>query len=107
MSEHRQEQVSQLLAHLAGDFLERESNRSSLLTVTRAELSENYKSIVIYFSVLPESEEKPALNFAKRQRTAFRDYVKKHSRLHPIPNIDFELDYGEKNRLRLDELTRN
>jgi ribosome-binding factor A len=107
MSAHRQEQVSQLIAHLAGDFLERESNRNSLLTVTRADLAPNFKSITIYFSVLPESEEKPALDFAKRQRSAFREYLKKHSRLHPVPNIDFELDYGEKNRQRLDELTRN
>ena len=107
MSAHRQEQVSQLIAQLAGDFLERESNRKSLLTVTRADLSPNFKSIIIYFSVLPESEEKPALDFAKRQRSAFREYLKKHSRLHPIPSIDFELDFGEKNRQRLDELTRN
>jgi len=29
--------------------------------------------VKIYFSVLPESYEKPALNFAKRSRTAFPD----------------------------------
>lgn len=105
MSAHRQEQVSQLIAHLAGDFLARESNRKSLMTVTRAELAQNFTSVTVFFSVLPVSEERPALDFAKRQRGAFRDYLKKHSRLHPIPTVDFELDYGEKNRQRLDELT--
>lgn len=106
MEGRRHEQVSQLIAQLAGEFLERESNRRSLVTVTRADLAPNFKSIMIYLSVLPETEEKPALDFAKRQRSDFREYLKEHTRLHPIPNIDFELDFGEKNRQRLDELTR-
>jgi ribosome-binding factor A len=107
MTSHRSEQVSQLIMQHASEFLERESNRRSLVTVTRADLAPNFKYVTIFLSVLPESEEKPALDFAKRQRSAFRDYLMKHSRLHPVPTVDFELDYGEKNRQRVDELTRN
>ena len=102
-------QVSEALAHLAGDFFARESGNPSvngLITVTRAELTLDFKNVIILFSVLPNSQEEAALKFAKRARSDFRDYVKKHTLFHPVPLIDFEIDYGEKNRQRIDDLTR-
>ncbi|OGG58049.1 hypothetical protein A2853_00985 [Candidatus Kaiserbacteria bacterium RIFCSPHIGHO2_01_FULL_55_17] len=99
-------QVAQELAHLAGDFFAREKPQRALLTVTRAELADDFKNVMIFFSVLPETEESAALKFAKRARSDFREYVKKHSFFHPVPTVDFEIDYGEKNRQRVDELTR-
>ncbi len=109
MSTHRHTQVAETLAHLAGDFFAREAGNPSvngLITVTRAELADDFKSVVILFSVLPHTMEEIALKFAKRARSDFRDYVKKHTLFHPVPFIDFEIDYGEKNRQRVDELTR-
>ena len=102
-------QVEQELAHMAGEFLAREVANPSvvgLITVTHAELTEDYKNVTVFFSVLPATLEQDALKFAKRARTDFREYIKKHSQLHPIPTVDFEIDYGEKNRQRVDELTR-
>ena len=49
----REIQVSETIAHLAGDFFARESNGQSLVTVTRAEMSHDLKNITVYFSVLP------------------------------------------------------
>jgi len=106
MAERRQIQVAEAIQHLAGEFFARESNRESLITVTRAEISPNLKSITVFFSVLPEKFEQTALKFAKRSRSDFREFVKQHSKFHPIPTIDFEIDAGEKNRIRVDELTR-
>src|SRR3989338_1181817 len=106
MGGQRQIQVYELPAHLAGDYFTRESNRESLMTITRAELAPNLKFVKIFFSVLPESFEDTVLAFAKRSRSEFRKYVREHSALHPIPTIDFEIDYGEKNRQRIDDLTR-
>lgn len=94
---------------MAGDFLAREAanpRASGLITVTRAEVSDDYKDVMVFLSVLPHTMEAEALTFAKRARSDFREYVKKHSALHPIPTVDFVLDYGEKNRQRVDELTR-
>lgn len=104
--DRRHVQVAESLAHLAGEFFARESNRQALITITRSEMTPDYKNITIFFSVLPESMEKNALAFAKRSRSDFRDYVKKHSAFQQIPTIDFEIDIGEKNRLRIDELTK-
>lgn len=106
MNTHRHEQVSQDIARHAGVFLARESNPTPLITVTRAEMTPDLKRATIFLSVLPESGESHALEFAKRQRSLFRDYLRTKSRLHPVPFVDFEIDFGEKNRQRVDDLTR-
>lgn len=106
MSDHRKTKVEETLAHLAMDFLARESSVKALMTVTHAKVGETFKDVTVYFTVLPVSMEAQALKFAKRSRTDFRDYVKKNTFLHPIPVVDFEIDLGEKNRQRIDELTR-
>lgn len=102
----RPEQTKETIAHLAAQFFARESNHESLITVTRADLSPDYKNVNVFLSVLPESQEEKALAFAKRSRSDFRDYLKEHAAMHPIPTVDFLLDLGEKNRQRVDELTR-
>ncbi len=106
MASRREVQVSEAIAHLAGDFFARESDQRSLITVTHAELSPDFKNAMVFFSVLPQTMEAVTLKAVKRQRTDFRAYVKKNSLLHPIPFVDFEIDMGEKNRQRIDELTR-
>ncbi|OGG80556.1 hypothetical protein A3A39_01575 [Candidatus Kaiserbacteria bacterium RIFCSPLOWO2_01_FULL_54_13] len=109
MPGRKQIQVAETLAHLAGDFFAREVANpavNGLITVTRAELAEDFKNVTIFLSVLPSTKEVEALKFAKRARSDFREYVKDHSFFHPIPAVDFEIDYGEKNRQRVDELTR-
>ena len=99
-------QVAQTLTHLAADFFARESNRESLMTVTRSEIAPDLKKITIFFTVLPEKSEQAALTFAKRVRSDFRIYARDHSTLHNPPSIDFAIDYGEKNRQRINDLTR-
>lgn len=106
MPSRRQIKVAETIAHLAADFFARESNAQSLMTVTRAEVSPDLKNVNVFFTVLPEKFEANALAFAKRNRTDFREYVKKHTVLKFLPTFDFEIDYGEKNRQRIDDLTR-
>jgi ribosome-binding factor A len=107
MPSRRQIQVAEMIAHSAADFLARESNRQSLVTVTRSDVSPDLKNVTIFLSVLPVSAEESVLHFAKRQRTDFREFLKKKAALRFLPNIDFEIDHGEKNRQRVDDLTRN
>ena len=99
-------QVGEAIAHTAADFFARESNRESLITVTRADISPDLKNVMIYFSVLPEKMEQSALNFAKRVRTDFREYLKKKNAMKFLPTVDFAIDYGEKNRQHVDEAIR-
>jgi len=106
MGTRRQTQVAELIARMAGEFLERESNHQSLITVTSADMSPDLKNVTVYFSVLPEKFEQSALMFAKRVRTDFREYLKQKSQMKFLPTVDFELDLGEKHRQKIDELIR-
>jgi ribosome-binding factor A len=100
----RQIQLGLELRSIAQDFFQRESSGASLITVTQAEITANMRSATIYITVLPESKEEAALDFAKRMRSDLREVVKKRLPVKVIPFIDIELDYGEKNRVRVSEL---
>lgn len=103
----RTERVSELLRHLAAEFLERESDRTTMITVTDARISNNLNRATIFFTVYPEEKEDVALAFAKRQRREFKDFVKKKSRMKRIPMFDFAIDEGEKNRQHIDRLSKD
>jgi ribosome-binding factor A len=102
----RQEKLSTLLKKLSANFLQEESSGKSMMTVTNCLVSDNMRSAKILLTILPESEEDNALNFAKRKRGGFKKYIKSNARLKYIPFIDFEIDKGEKSRQRIDELLR-
>jgi len=90
---------------LAARFFLLEANGSSLMTVTHADVSSDGKRATILFTVLPTEKEQEALEFAKRKRSDFKEFVKKESRLGRIPFFDFHIDVGEKNRQRVDEIS--
>ncbi len=98
--------MRELISHLAAEYLSRNSNRMSLITVTGTTLSTDRKNATIFISVLPESEEKSALEFAKRKRSELREYLHDNGRFSTLPILDIVLDKGEKNRQRIDELSR-
>ena len=101
----RTERLLEMIRKLAAQFISENSNRTSLLTVTRVTASEDRKRVTVLFTVLPEEKEEEALNFFKRQRAELRAYLSERLRVHPIPFVDVELDRGEKNRQRIDELS--
>lgn len=101
----RKEKIIEQIHHLAGDFLSRESNKNSLITVTHVYLSEDTKNATIMVTVLPENKEKAAVDFLKRKRTEFKEYFKDHSSIGRIPFFDFEIDLGQKNAERLNEIS--
>lgn len=102
---NRKEKVAEMLRELGAKFLNYENNGSSLLTVTNVVLTDNGKNATIYFTVFPETFEKTALEFAKRKRGEFKQFAIDHSRMGNVPNIDFGIDFGEKNRQRIDEIS--
>lgn len=99
------ERDTEALRVAAAEFLGREANRNSLITVTRAMLSDDRKRGVIYITVYPEAAEDAAVQFANRNRGEFGKFFEKRVRGMRIPHIDFVIDKGEKNRQRLDELS--
>ena len=105
MANLRQTKVSELIRHIAGDFIEKETNRTSLITITRVDIAPNLKKSTIFITIFPEKSEEVALDFLKRQRSNFRNYIKKRKvNLRVLPFFDFEIDYGEKNRQNITDI---
>jgi ribosome-binding factor A len=96
--------TTELIAHEAALFIKEAAGSDSLITVTRALASSKGDRVTVFVSVFPEAKEDQAFAFLARQREAFSDHLKSRARVGPLPRVDFELDRGEKNRRRLEEL---
>jgi ribosome-binding factor A len=103
----KDDKLKEIIRALAADFFSRESNRQSLITVTNIDLRNRASKAIILMTVLPEDKQQAALEFAQRQLSEFREYVKKNSRIQRIPFFEARLDVGEKNRQRMDEIEKS
>ena len=99
----RKKRVKEQLQQLAAEFFKKEASRTSLLTVTRADLSDDFKNATIYITVFPEDKEQAAIDFTKRKGSEFRAFAKKKLSLRNIPFFTFKIDKGEKNFYRIIE----
>ncbi len=87
----------------ASDWITRNGNRSSLITLTRADFSSDRKKLHIYYTVIPNNQERPAEQFLTRHADDIREYVKKKMKTQPAW-FRFHLDTGERNRERVSDL---
>jgi ribosome-binding factor A len=106
MNEGRNGKIEEQVREISARFIERESNKTALITVTRVEVYERGRSATVYFSVLPVTSEEAALNFLKRKRAELREVIKKQMNVRTIPFIDVAIDSGEKARQTIDALLK-
>ncbi len=106
MASQRQEKMNKELGKLFATFIERESNKTSLITVTRCDISPNFKTVIVYLSVFPTDKEEQVIDFMNRRKHDARDYVKKNLNTRIIPFVEFKIDFGEKNRQKIDQILR-
>lgn len=92
------------MKELAAEFISRESNRNSLITVTRMSLADHEDHATIFISVLPETQEKAVMDFLSRQLSDFREFVKSKIQNGKIPVFTFKIDEGSKLARKIDEL---
>jgi len=104
MSEYRSEKIINHIKELAAIFIEKEAGPTSMITVTRVLLSPDNKRAKIMISVLPREKEQAAYGFIRRNLGDLRNYVKKGLKINPIPFLEVEIDEGEKNRQKIDDL---
>jgi ribosome-binding factor A len=105
MNGNRTDKIQTAVQEVAAEFLAKNAGPQSLITVTRVALSADAKRAAIFISVLPESAERTALDFANRNRRELADFFRTRIRGAFPPFFEFKLDLGEKNRQRLDELS--
>lgn len=102
----RQVKVGLTIRSLAQDFFQKESSGASLITVTKADISKDFKNATIYITVFPVSKEDHALSFAKRMRNDLRTVIKKKLSIRSIPFVEVKIDQGEKARQDVDVALR-
>ena len=107
MSEFRGEKITNRIKEMAATQIERMAGNTSLITVTRVLLSEDRKKAKIMISVLPKEKEAAAYGFIRRNLGEIRKYVYKNLQIKPVPYLIVEIDEGEKNRQKIDELLKN
>ena len=107
MSHFRGEKIANHIRELAALYIEREGGVTSMITVTRVLLSPDNKKATIMISVLPREKEKAAYGFIRRNLGELRKYVTKGLKVNPVPFLNVEIDEGEKNRQKIDELLLN
>jgi len=102
----RNEKIANNIKELAAQFLGRENNRTSLITVTACTVSPDLKKSTIFVTVFPTTKEELAINFIKRNLGELREFLKKNLPIKIIPFLNVAIDQGEKNRQKIDELLR-
>jgi len=106
MNTQKHERLAEYIRETAAEYLSRESNRDSLITVTRVELSDKNDHARVLITVLPTEKEEGALEFVSRRKNDFRLYFMKKIDINRTPRFSFAIDMGEKNRQRLDEISK-
>ncbi|MCX6712436.1 MAG: ribosome-binding factor A [Candidatus Vogelbacteria bacterium] len=100
----RKKKVAGRLQEIISTFLNKESSTQSVVTVTSCDVSSDLKNVTAYLTVFPESFEAEALEFAKRKRSELRSLFADKMPMKVIPFVEFEIDAGEKNRQRIDQI---
>ncbi len=101
---HRDEKRSEYIRELISNFVQRQSNGTSLVTVTRYETANRGEIGTFFISVMPETKEQAALDFITRNLSDLRSYVMEHIPSGRIPFFKVEIDQGEKLRNKIDSL---
>jgi ribosome-binding factor A len=107
MSNLKDTKMANIIREFAAQYVNLESNRNSLITVTHVEIEQRGKIAKVYFTVLPDSEVESAQEFLQRRQSDFRKFLIDKRVFGFAPSIYFTFDKGEKNRQKIDELSQN
>ncbi len=100
----KENKFKEIIWRVASEFIQSESNYQSMITVTDVAVSKDFQKSTIFVTVFPEHKEEAGIDFLKRQRKNFKEFIKRKTRLSRIPQFDFQIDLGEKSRQRIDEI---
>ena len=106
MTEFRGEKINDAITRIVAEFFQRESNGTSIITVTRVDVTHDLKKASVYITVMPTEMEEGALDFAKRNRPNIKEAIKNKLKVFRIPFVEVEIDKGEKLRQRIEEISQ-
>ena len=104
----RVEKVSILLRELAASLIARELEfaEGTLVTVTRAAVSEDLRYATIFVSVLGggATADQEAIAVLTRHTPEIQRALNRKLSMRPVPKIRFAIDKGEQHRERIEKL---
>lgn len=86
---HRSDRIGSLIKEMAAEFIERESNHTSLITVTDIVMGKGGHTVTIIVSVLPVDKAKAVQEFLHRKRSEFRELFSNRAKHLKPPTFDF------------------
>src|SRR3972149_5788890 len=101
---HRQEKLKNYLMELTAKFLEKESGQDALVTVTNCNVSPKFNRADIFITVLPKDKEGEVMQMLEKKLGQLRKYISENLKTKSVPVLKIEIDLGEKNRQRIEEL---
>ena len=103
----RQEQLGVLYQKIASEFFQEHISLEEIVaSVTRVEVKDGLREIVIYYSVWPDAKEKPVARRLMELKGALRDQVGQETNTKFVPDIRFRLDESEKRRMGIERLLK-
>lgn len=102
----RQDRLGPQLTKLIADFIAMHSSIGILVSVTHATVGSDLANATAFVTIFPEDKESDVLGNLRSQENKLKKYLAEHTRLKRVPSIRFEIDAGEKNRRRIEELTK-
>ncbi len=84
--------LTSALEHVAAEYINRESNRRSLITVTRVHIDERNTTATIFVSIYPENQSAAALDFLGRSLPEFKEFIRTRIRSRVPGSIQFQHD---------------
>lgn len=86
----RRERVAEVIREKISDFILREMEEDSLVSVTRVLLTKDLREAKVYISCL--EKENPFLERLKKQASSIRTYLAKQISLRYTPNLSFFIE---------------
>lgn len=102
----RQDRLGPQLTKLIADFLATHTPHGILVSVTHTTATTDLANATAFITVFPEDGEDEALRHLRAEESKLKKYLAGHTCMKRTPAIHFEIDIGEKNRRRVDELTK-
>jgi ribosome-binding factor A len=96
--------LAEEIAHRSGEYIQKLSNHTSLITVTRVILSLKSDSAILCITVYPQEKEQEALALLQRNKHDLIQHLSRSFKRKRIPKIEIKIDEGEKHRQNIDTL---
>lgn len=104
MKFHRPERVSDLIIEELNNLLIREVEiPGALITIMDAEVLKDLSRAVVKVSVYPTEKSEKVLKVLNKMRGRFQYLLLRKINIKPMPEIVFEIDYGQEKAARVEK----